>query len=76
MKSENKPPIDFEDALAKLENIVKQIENDEIKLDDAFLQYQEGVKLIKFCQEKLRNVEQQVKILDLANNNLDDFKVE
>lgn len=75
MQPEN-TPIDFEDAILRLEDIVRQIENQEIKLDDALLQYQEGVKLIKFCQDKLKNVEQKIKILDSANDILQDFSVE
>lgn len=68
-------PIDFEDAILRLEDIVKKIENDEIKLDDALLQYQEGTKLIKFCQNKLKNVEQKIKILDTTDDTLQDFGI-
>lgn len=74
MQQENNP-VDFEDAILQLEDIVKQIENEEIKLDDALLQYQKGIKLMKFCQNKLKNVEQQIKILDNANDTLQDFSV-
>lgn len=74
MNKENSP-IDFEDAILRLENIVKKIENDEIKLDDALLQYQEGTKLIKFCQNKLKNVEQKIKILDSTDDTLQDFGI-
>jgi exodeoxyribonuclease VII small subunit len=73
---ENKiTPIDFEDAIINLENIVKKIENDEIKLDDALEQYQQGIQLIKFCQEKLKNVEQKIKILETSEDKLEDFNV-
>ena len=73
---EESGPIDFEDAILRLENIVKSIENEEIKLDDALLQYQEGIKLMKFCQSKLKNVEQKIKILDNVDDTLQDFSVE
>lgn len=72
----DKTPLDFEDALTQLENIVSQIENDEIKLDDALKQYQTGMGLIKFCQDKLKNVEQKIKILDNADDTLKDFNIE
>lgn len=65
----------FEDAIIKLEHIIKDIENNEIDLDKAVTQYKEGMELIKFCQNKLNDVEQKVKILDQENNQLKDFQI-
>ena len=72
----HKSPIDFEDAILELENIVKQIENDEVKLETALEKYQQGVRLVKFCQDKLATVEQKIKILDVDTDTLKDFNVE
>lgn len=66
----------FEEAIIALEEIVSQIENDEVKLDVALEKYQQGMTLVKFCQAKLIEVEQKVKILDTDNNDLKDFSVE
>jgi exodeoxyribonuclease VII small subunit len=66
----------FEDAMAQLEKIVEQIENDEISLDDALTKYQNGVALVKFCQDKLAEAEQKIKILDTNNDNLKDFSID
>lgn len=71
-----KEPEDFEEAMLELENIVKQIENDEVKLEAALEKYQHGVKLVKFCQDKLALVEQKIKILDVESGTLKDFSVE
>jgi len=65
----------FEEAMANLETIIKQIESGEAKLDEAMVKYKEGMELIKFCQEKLQAVEQQVKILDAQTNSLKDFSI-
>ncbi|MFN7095581.1 MAG: exodeoxyribonuclease VII small subunit [Burkholderiales bacterium] len=73
---EFKVPESFEQAIEKLEEIVNQIENDEIKLEIALEKYQQGICLVKFCQEKLALVEQKIKILDLDNDSLKDFNVE
>ena len=53
-----------------------QIENDEIKLETALEQYQKGMLLVKFCQDKLAQVEQKVKLLDMETDSLKDFATE
>lgn len=70
-----KIPDDFEQAIAELELIVEQIENNEVKLEAALEKYQQGMALVRFCQEKLTEVEQKVKILDTDTESLKDFNV-
>jgi len=53
----------FEDALEKLENIVKKMETGELPLDDALKSFEEGIKLIRFCQAKLDEAERRVEML-------------
>lgn len=45
--------LSFEEALTKLENIVRELESGRIKLDDAVSAYEKAVALKKLCQEKL-----------------------
>ncbi len=71
--AKNKHPDNFEDAVAELELIVNQIENNDIKLDIALERYQQGVLLVKFCQEKLAEVEQKIKMLDPETETLKDL---
>ena len=66
----------FEDAIAQLEQIVEEIESDAIALEDALNKYQKGVTLVKYCQDKLAEVEQKIKILDTNSGTLDDFSIE
>jgi exodeoxyribonuclease VII small subunit len=54
---------DFEAALAKLEEIVKKLENGELSLDSALELFEEGVKLSRFCHTKLEEAERRVEIL-------------
>ena len=56
-----KKEVSFEDNLAKLEEIVDKLENQDIPLDDALQLFQEGVELNKNCAEKLSQVEKEVK---------------
>ncbi len=46
--------LSFEDALAELEQIVRQLEDGGGKLDDAIGAYERGAALKKHCEEKLR----------------------
>jgi exodeoxyribonuclease VII small subunit len=65
----------FEQAISELESIVGEMENNEITLDIALNRYQQGVSLIKFCQSKLADAEQKIKILDPESDALKDFSV-
>ena len=43
----------FEDALKELEGIVKQLEQGQVKLDEAIGAYERGAQLKKHCEQKL-----------------------
>lgn len=58
----------FEDALKKLEDIVKKMEAGDLPLEEALKSFEEGIKLINFCQSKLNEAERRVELL-LGNEN-------
>lgn len=66
----------FEDKLKELENIVNELESGEIDLDSSIEKYTQAMKLVKECDEKLKNVEEQVNKIVTENGTLEDFKVE
>ena len=53
----------FEDALAKLEDITKELEEGELSLEDALKHFDEGVKLAEYCNTKLNSAQRKVEIL-------------
>ncbi|MEN6331256.1 MAG: exodeoxyribonuclease VII small subunit [Smithella sp.] len=53
----------FEDALKKLEDIVKKMEAGDLPLEEALKSFEEGIKLIHFCQAKLDEAERRVELL-------------
>lgn len=53
----------FEQALARLEEIVRQLEQGEARLDDALLLFEEGVKLARYCNQKLDEAEAKIEIM-------------
>ncbi len=64
--------IALEENFLKLEETIKFLERDDISLEEAFEQYQNGVKLLKSCNDKLDEVEKKVLILNEAGG-LDEF---
>ena len=53
----------FETAVTRLEEIVRKLEGGTAALDDSLALFEEGVKLVKFCNNKLETAEQKVKML-------------
>ena len=53
----------FEDALEKLEDIVKKMEAGDLPLEEALKSFEEGIKLIRLCQAKLNEAERRVEML-------------
>lgn len=67
-------PKSFEDALKRLETLTQAMQSSEMPLEEALAAYQEGNELVKYCQEKLSEVEQKLQVLDadgLKELNLD-----
>ena len=55
--------IKFENALEKLEEIVRKLEGGDIPLDDSLKMFEEGVRLARFCGGKLDAAERKIEIL-------------
>ncbi len=72
---ETKQEISFEEALSKLEDAVNKLENGEIKLDEAFTMFEQGIKYAKICEEKLTEVEEKVAKI-MKDGQEEDFKIE
>lgn len=73
--AEKKVP-SFEENLEKLESIVKKLETGEVPLDEAIDNFNEAMKLVKTCDEKLKNAEEAITKLVKDNGDVVDFKVE
>lgn len=53
----------FEAAMKRLEEIVQGMEGNDLPLEDALRDFEEGVGLVKFCSKKLEEAEKKVTIL-------------
>lgn len=53
----------FESASVRLEEIVKILENGNSSLEESLKLYEEGVLLVRFCNDSLDNAEKKIKML-------------
>lgn len=70
--------LDFEQALAALEQLVGELESGDQPLEQALASFERGVALTRRCQAALRAAEQKVEILsrDTASAELEPFEPE
>jgi len=55
--------ISFEKSLKQLEQIVQELESGNLPLEKAMKKFEEGVKLSKYCSEKLDETEKKISVL-------------
>lgn len=53
----------FEEALNKLEKIVSKLEAGDISLEESLKLFEEGIRLSRFCNQKLEEAEKKIEIL-------------
>lgn len=53
----------FEDKMLNLELIKKDLEKDDLSLDDAVKKFEDGMKISRECREILDNAEKKITIL-------------
>jgi exodeoxyribonuclease VII small subunit len=58
----------FETSMKRLEEIVHDLENGDLPLENSLKVFEEGMDLIKFCSEKLEEVEKKVTMLVKEGN--------
>ena len=57
----------YEEAIAELEGIVRQMESENLPLAQALTAYKRGAEFLKICQQSLSDAEQQVRIVSEEN---------
>ena len=55
--------LNFEAAMNRLEAIVEQMESGKMMLEELIVRYEEGMKLVKICQERLTSAEQRIEVI-------------
>ena len=70
--SEVKNEITFEQAMTRLEQIVRALEGGNVPLEDLISLFDEGTKLVKLCTERLDKAEEKVRLLQMKDGVLTD----
>lgn len=63
-------PIQFEQALKSLDDIVAKMETQELSLEEALAQFESGIALAKQCQETLQKAKLRVETLLAEDENI------
>lgn len=58
-----KDTLTFEDALKRLEEIVMQLEGNRLALEQSLEMFEEGVKLVRLCTNRLDAAERRIEVL-------------
>lgn len=62
----------LEEAFETLEEMLSKLESDDISLEEAFQKYEQGMRLLKYCDEAIDKVEKKVLVLN-GNGETDEF---
>lgn len=63
-----KKELRFEEALSRLEAVVSKLEGGNVPLDEALASYEEGMALIRFCNERLDEAQQRIEAVRKTEN--------
>lgn len=69
---ETKKEISLEESFEKLDEMLNELESPDISLEESFRVYQEGMKLLRQCNETIDKVEKSVLKLN-ENGELEEF---
>ena len=68
MNQTNQTEINFEEAIAEIQQIVEAIEGGRLPLDESIKKYERGLYLIKECQKALTNASQKIEKISPDTN--------
>ena len=63
MDDETRKQMNVEETFAALDRIIGKLEKGDGSLEDAFADYEEGMKLVKSCNEKIETIEKKILVL-------------
>ena len=61
--SEEGRELTIEETFKELESVLERMETQEISLEESFACYEKGMKLVKYCNDKIDKVEKQIMVL-------------
>lgn len=71
-KTQEEKQLSIEDAFTKVQELLSEMSKEDVTLEQAFSDYEEGMKLIRYCNGKIDSVEQKVQKLN-QDGSMDEF---
>ena len=56
-------PTDFEQAITELDQIVRTLEQGDLPLEQSLALFERGVKLSRYCHDRLEDAEKRIQVL-------------
>ena len=75
-KQDSRNDFNFEEKLRELEQLVTRMEDGNLGLEESLEAFENGVKLVRDCQQALEAAEQKVKVLTSAEGDTEDLKLD
>lgn len=69
-------PESFEQALSRLEEIVRKLDDPEVRIEESVELYQEGLRLSRICSERLETVSQKIEQIRAQDSDSADASTE
>lgn len=66
------PGLSFEEALAKLQQVVASMEDEQLPLEELVNQYESGNLLLNHCEKALANARERIELITLSNSERDE----
>ena len=73
--AEESKDLSIEEAFDRLQETLTKLQDDSVPLEESFGLYEQGMKLVKYCNEKIDRVEKKVEKLN-ADGGLEEFEVQ
>lgn len=58
--------IKLEEAMSRLDEVVRALDSDRLELEESLRLYEEGIKLVRICNEKLSEAERRITALRIT----------
>jgi exodeoxyribonuclease VII small subunit len=62
------PEVSFEEAMERLEKIVEEMESSKLPLEELLVRYEEGIRLVGVCSQRLASAENRIETLSRNTN--------
>lgn len=72
LKEKELRELPLEELLAQVNDCISQLENPQISLEESFRNYEEGIRKLKVCNEKVTQIEKKMQVMN-QQGELEDF---